>query len=80
MRRFARLLPLLFLGLAACEHGTEPPPAPPAAPTPPAPRVAASVEITPDRDTLDIGATLPLRAIIRDAAGDTLSGGKVAWS
>ena len=39
----------------------------------------ATVEISPERQTLQPGATYPLKAIVRDAAGNALTGREVTW-
>lgn len=42
--------------------------------------VVASVAVEPDTASVVIGQTLPLAAVVRDSAGDILSGRPVGWS
>lgn len=51
----------------------------PAAPVAAQQPQVATVEITPARATLTAGARLPLRAVVRDAAGRELPGVAVSW-
>ncbi len=44
------------------------------------PRPVASVTVTPATAQLDLGATVNLRAVTRDASGSELSGRSVSWS
>src|SRR5437763_1492493 len=74
-RRFLRLIALAALavaaGVVACERATTPI-EPPAA--------VASVDLTPPSATVQVGQTVQLTAIPRDANGAALSGRVVTWS
>jgi hypothetical protein len=60
---------LLVLGgfLAACGGSSEPPPP------------VATVEVSPSDDTVNVGATSQLSAVLKDADGNILDGRAVTW-
>ena len=63
---------------AAVTITSTPPPPPP--PPPPLPEPVASVTVTPATASVQVGATVQLSAVLRDAAGNTLTGRTVTWS
>jgi uncharacterized protein YjdB len=61
----------VLLALAACSNSTS---------DPPTPANVATVAVSPSTSSLSIGAHLPLRAVVQDAAGNMLSGADIFWS
>jgi hypothetical protein len=48
--------------------------------TPPPPAPVASVTVSPGAATVSVGATIQLRATLRDASGNVLAGRSVTWA
>ena len=70
-RRAARTASVLVIAgslLAACGGSSEPPPS------------VATVELTPEEPTVDVGQATQLSAVLKDADGNTLSGRTVSWT
>lgn len=64
----------LLIALAACEGPFVPP-----APYPPPPAAPASVTLSPDSAVVITDDTLRLSALVRDSAGNVLTGGAISW-